>query len=75
MAELRHVMGLLAAPDTDRRTPPPTASNRSPGLGQLDALIERVRAAGTPVGVAVSLPPDRCRPGWTSRRTASSRRR
>ncbi|MFE6282397.1 sensor histidine kinase [Streptomyces sp. NPDC057877] len=34
-----------------------------PGLGQLDALIERVRAAGTPVSVAVSLPPDPLPPG------------
>lgn len=29
MAELRHVMGLLAAPDTGRPDSPPTASNRS----------------------------------------------
>ncbi|MFF7446464.1 MULTISPECIES: histidine kinase [unclassified Streptomyces] len=59
MAELRHVMGLLAAPDTEQ----PDALEPQPGLGQLDALIERVRAAGTPVGVAVSLPPDPLPPG------------
>ncbi|PWI13317.1 two-component sensor histidine kinase [Streptomyces sp. Act143] len=54
MAELRHVMGLLAAPDPDR----PEALEPQPGLAQLDALIVRVRAAGTPVGVAMSLPPE-----------------
>ncbi|MFI6403303.1 sensor histidine kinase [Streptomyces sp. NPDC050548] len=59
MAELRHVMGLLAAPDTGRAD----SLEPQPGLGQLDALIERVRAAGTPVGVAVSLPPDPLPPG------------
>lgn len=53
MAELRHVMGLLAAPDNER----PDGLAPQPGLERLDALIERVRAAGTPVGVAVSLPP------------------
>lgn len=59
MAELRHVMGLLAAPDTEQ----PDGLEPQPGIGQLDALIVRVRAAGTPVGVAVSLPPDPLPPG------------
>ncbi|MFJ6834810.1 sensor histidine kinase [Streptomyces sp. NPDC091209] len=59
MAELRHVMGLLAAPDHER----PDGLEPQPGLGQLDALVERVRAAGTPVRVAVSLPPDPLPPG------------
>ncbi|MGW0747093.1 sensor histidine kinase [Streptomyces sp. NPDC002817] len=59
MAELRHVMGLLAAPDVEQ----PDALEPQPGLAQLDALIVRVRAAGTPVGVAVSLPPDPLPPG------------
>lgn len=59
MAELRHVMGLLAAPDIEQ----PGALEPQPGLGQLDALIVRVRAAGTPVAVAVSLPPDPLPPG------------
>ncbi|MEU0674402.1 histidine kinase [Streptomyces sp. NPDC006172] len=63
MAELRHVMGLLAAPDTGRPDSPADGLEPQPGLGRLDALIERVRAAGTPVGVAMSLPPDPLPPG------------
>ncbi|SNX56103.1 histidine kinase [Streptomyces sp. TLI_55] len=59
MSELRHVMGLLAAPDPDQ----PEALEPQPGLAQLDALIVRVRAAGTPVGIAVSLPPEPLPPG------------
>ncbi|WP_189192511.1 sensor histidine kinase [Streptomyces albiflavescens] len=59
MAELRHVMGLLAAPHHER----PDGFEPQPGLGQLGALVERVRAAGTPVRVAVSLPPDPLPPG------------
>ncbi|GAA2629930.1 sensor histidine kinase [Streptomyces vastus] len=63
MAELRHVMGLLAGPDTGRPDTPADGLEPQPGLGQLDALTERVRAAGTPVGVAVSLPSDPLPPG------------
>ncbi|WP_327351473.1 sensor histidine kinase [Streptomyces sp. NBC_01304] len=54
MAELRHVMGLLAAPDHES----PDGLAPQPGLGQLDALVERVRAAGVPVEVEVALAPD-----------------
>ncbi|MFC1406752.1 MULTISPECIES: sensor histidine kinase [Streptacidiphilus] len=63
MAELRHVMGLLAASGTggrpkDLRDGRPTAEELvpQPGLGQLTPLVDRVRAAGTPVSVSVSLP-------------------
>ncbi|WP_141203174.1 sensor histidine kinase [Streptomyces griseorubiginosus] len=63
MAELRHVMGLLAAQDTGRPDSPADGLEPQPGLGQLDALIDRVRAAGTPVGVAVSLPAEPLPPG------------
>lgn len=63
MAELRHVMGLLAAPDTGRNDTPADGLEPQPGLGQLDALIERVRAAGTPVDITVDLPPDPLSPG------------
>ncbi|GAA2286467.1 sensor histidine kinase [Streptomyces atrovirens] len=53
MAELRHAMGLLAAPDHER----PDGLEPQPGLARLDALVARVRAAGTPVSVGLSLPP------------------
>ena len=62
MAELRHVMGLLAVSGTGRpkdlRDGRPTAEELvpQPGLGQLTPLVDRVRAAGTPVSVSVSLP-------------------
>ncbi|WP_327392370.1 sensor histidine kinase [Streptomyces sp. NBC_01186] len=59
MAELRHVMGLLAASDHER----PDGLEPQPGLARLDALVARVRAAGTPVNVEVSLPPDPLPPG------------
>ncbi|MEU6479226.1 sensor histidine kinase [Streptomyces sp. NPDC047017] len=59
MAELRHVMGLLTAPDYER----PDGLEPQPGLAQLDALIARVRAAGTPVSVGMSLPPEPLPPG------------
>ncbi|WP_330291121.1 sensor histidine kinase [Streptomyces sp. NBC_00576] len=63
MAELRHVMGLLAAPDTGPQETPADGLEPQPGLDRLDALTERVRGAGTPVVVAVSLPPDPLPPG------------
>ncbi|MFI6585347.1 sensor histidine kinase [Embleya sp. NPDC050493] len=59
MAELRHVMGLLAADDHEH----PDDLEPQPGLDRLHELIERVRAAGTPVRVAMSLPPDPLLPG------------
>ncbi|WP_432584904.1 histidine kinase [Streptomyces sp. HD1123-B1] len=59
MAELRHVMGLLTAPDYER----PDGLEPQPGLAQLDALVARVRAAGTPVSIAMSLPPEPLSPG------------
>jgi signal transduction histidine kinase len=59
MSELRHVMGLLS-PSEDER---PDGLEPQPGLDQLDALVERVRAAGISVGVAVSPPPGPLPPG------------
>lgn len=59
MAELRHVMGLLAAPDHERAE----GLEPQPGLAQLDALVERVRAAGISVDVTVTLPADPLSPG------------
>ncbi|MFF3614871.1 sensor histidine kinase [Streptomyces sp. NPDC002580] len=62
MAELRHVMGLLAGPAAGADTPA-DGLEPQPGLGQLDALAERVRAAGTPVVLTMSLPPGTLPPG------------
>ncbi|MFB7334297.1 sensor histidine kinase [Streptomyces adustus] len=62
MAELRHVMGLLAGPASGADTPA-DGLEPQPGLGQLDALADRVRAAGTPVDLTVSLPPGPLPPG------------
>ncbi|MFD5813064.1 sensor histidine kinase [Streptomyces sp. NPDC127038] len=61
MAELRHVMGLLAGPGSSAETA--DGLEPQPGLGRLDALAERVRAAGTPVRLTVSLPPRALPPG------------
>jgi signal transduction histidine kinase len=59
MSELRNVMGLLSASDHER----PDGLEPQPGLDQLDSLVDGVRAAGTPVSVAVSPPPDPLPPG------------
>ncbi|MGR6922683.1 sensor histidine kinase [[Actinomadura] parvosata] len=53
MAELRHVMGLLAGPGGERIDGPSDGLEPQPGLDRLDALVERVRAAGVPVRVTV----------------------
>ncbi|MEU4540331.1 histidine kinase [Streptosporangium sp. NPDC023825] len=62
MAELRNVMGLLAGPGGERLDGPSDGLEPQPGLDQLDALVERVRAAGVPVSVEVS-PPGPLPPG------------
>ncbi|TMR88721.1 hypothetical protein EJK15_64705 [Nonomuraea basaltis] len=62
MAELRNVMGLLAGPGGERLDGPSDGLEPQPGLDQLDALVERVRAAGVPVRVEVS-PPGPLPPG------------
>jgi len=62
MAELRHVMGLLAVSGTGANRipanglPSPDELEPQPGLGQLTALVQRVHAAGLPVTVSLSLP-------------------
>ncbi|GAA3687641.1 hypothetical protein GCM10022224_061030 [Nonomuraea antimicrobica] len=63
MAELRHVMGLLAGPESERAAAGAEGLEPQPGLDQLDSLIERVRAAGVPVTVAIDPPPDPLPPG------------
>jgi signal transduction histidine kinase len=60
LSELRHVMGLLSASDDDER---PDGLEPQPGLDQLGALVERVRAAGITVSVALSPPPGPLPPG------------
>ena len=59
MSELRHVMGLLSTSEDES----PDGLEPQPGLDQLGALVERVRAAGMTVNVAVSLPPGALPPG------------
>jgi len=67
MAELRTLLGLLspavdgreAAVASPRQNGGPTALQPQPGLGELDALIGRVSAAGLPVELHVS---GACRP-------------
>ncbi|WP_084463960.1 sensor histidine kinase [Microtetraspora fusca] len=56
MAELRNVMGLLAGPESGRAGDEGDGLEPQPGLDQLDGLIERVRAAGVSVDVALSPP-------------------
>ncbi|WP_280725420.1 histidine kinase [Kitasatospora sp. MAA4] len=69
MAELRHVMGLLAVSGTGpgRETasglPSSDELEPQPGLGQLTALVQRVRAAGLPATVSISCPPGPMLPG------------
>ncbi|TQS12533.1 two-component sensor histidine kinase [Microbispora hainanensis] len=63
MAELRHVMGLLAGPESERADGSADGLEPQPGLDQLDSLIERVRAAGVPVSVEISPPPRPLPPG------------
>jgi signal transduction histidine kinase len=53
-------MGLLSASDEDER---PDGLEPQPGLDQLGALVERVRAAGITVSVAMSPPPGPLPPG------------
>ncbi|MEU1665717.1 histidine kinase [Streptomyces sparsogenes] len=61
MAELRHAMGLLTMDDDGNSTEDPSDKAEAipdlapqPGLGQLDALVRRVREAGLPVELTVS---------------------
>ncbi|WP_235215405.1 sensor histidine kinase [Phaeacidiphilus oryzae] len=61
MAELRHVMGLLAAsgaaaPSAGAADTPADGLEPQPGLDQLEGLVARVRAAGLPVRLSVDLP-------------------
>jgi signal transduction histidine kinase len=63
MGELRHLLGLLAPAGPDDQAPgePDAALVPQPGLGQIGALVDRVRAAGLPAELIVdgarALPP------------------
>lgn len=56
MAELRHVMGLLAM-STDGGDPAAAELVPQPGLEQVGALVDRVRHTGVPVELVVTGPP------------------
>ncbi|MBF4764198.1 sensor histidine kinase [Nocardioides islandensis] len=64
MTELRHVMGLLTTEahtmdqTVDQTVDQTSALAPQPGLGQLESLVERVRAAGLPVELVVTGPAD-----------------
>ncbi|MFI6478692.1 sensor histidine kinase [Nonomuraea sp. NPDC050663] len=60
MAELRHVMGLLAGEPAES---PDDGLQPQPGLDQLDSLIDRVRATGVPIQADVAQPPCALPPG------------
>ncbi|MGI5152063.1 sensor histidine kinase [Plantactinospora sp. CA-294935] len=63
MAELRHVMGLLTM-DSDGGDPAGTGGlTPQPGLDRLEALVQRVRDAGTAVELTVSGQPRPLLPG------------
>jgi signal transduction histidine kinase len=57
MTELRHTMGLLTMNDQDldpAALPDGEDLTPAPGIGQLDALADRVRATGVPVELAMT---------------------
>jgi len=54
MAELRHVMGLLTMAGDDRDTATDTDLTPQPGLGQVQALTDRMRETGVPVELIVT---------------------
>lgn len=60
MAELRHVMGLLTM---DGSSDAPSDLTPQPGLDRLEALVQRVRDAGTPVSLTVTGRPRALLPG------------
>jgi signal transduction histidine kinase len=58
MGELRHLLGLLAPAVPDDQAPgePDAALVPQPGLGQVGALVDRVRTAGQPAELIVDGP-------------------
>jgi signal transduction histidine kinase len=63
MGELRHVMGLLTM-DSDGPDPAALADlTPQPGLGRLEALVQRIRDTGTPVELSTAGRPRPLPPG------------
>jgi signal transduction histidine kinase len=59
MTELRHLLGLLSPDDPAEAGAGAAELRPQPGLAQLPALVDRVTAAGLPVGLHVGpVPPD-----------------
>jgi signal transduction histidine kinase len=56
MTELRNLLGLLAPPGGEPAPDGEDALSPQPGLDQVGALVERVRAAGQPVTLLQQLP-------------------
>jgi signal transduction histidine kinase len=69
LVELRRIVGVLHR-DSDA-----LAGSATPGLAQLDALVDRARAAGLPVELHIEGRPGALSPSWIWSRTASCRRR
>ena len=69
LAETRRLLGVLRDPDEETGLAP------QPGIGDLDALADSVRAAGLPVTWSSAAIARGCPRPWTCRSTASSRRR
>ncbi|GAA4259428.1 sensor histidine kinase [Dactylosporangium darangshiense] len=63
MQELRHVMGLLSMSGDEPDQDSPEDLLPAPGLDRVPELVERVRAAGTPVDVTVTGTPVPLPPG------------
>ena len=57
LAEMRRLLGILRGDDRQTRLTP------QPGIGDIDALVDQVRAAGLPVDVVVQGDPKRLSPG------------
>ncbi len=75
MTDLRHMLGLLVpAEEAGAAGAGPGELRPQPGLDEVNALIDRVRAAGLEASLSVTGTQRPLRPAWTSPPTGSSRR-